>query len=295
MPKIFISGLTNIESSLKVDSFPIEYNPIEYPFFGISTSVSGVGYNITKALTVLKEDIDLFSIVGSDINGASIMESLARERINTNHLQIIKNGKSAESIVLVDKDGKRKIYCDLKDLQEINIIPNINPLDYDLAILTNINFSRPLLKVFKNNNVPIASDVHVLSNLDDEYNRDFLNNSSILFLSNEGCLGKEESFIKEIYNHFHNDIIVIGCGEKGAIAYVGKEDRYYHQKAVAPLGINNTVGAGDALFSSFIHYYLNTGNIEKSLQFATIFAGLKISSSGGGNGFYPEEEVNKYL
>lgn len=45
-----ISGLINIETTLRVDGFPLEYAPVRYPFFGVDTTVSGVGYNIARAL-----------------------------------------------------------------------------------------------------------------------------------------------------------------------------------------------------------------------------------------------------
>ena len=55
MTQILVSGLINIETTLKVDSFPLEYKPVRYPFFGIQSTVSGVGYNIAKALTMVGE------------------------------------------------------------------------------------------------------------------------------------------------------------------------------------------------------------------------------------------------
>ena len=297
MKKIFLSGLLNVESSLMVDSFPIEYCPIEYPFFGINSSVSGVGYNIAKALKVLGDDFDLYSIVGEDNRGEVVINQLNKDGIDSTYVVMDDKEATPESIVLVNKEGIRKIYCDLKNIQNVSPFskPKFDPKEYELAILTNINFNRPLLEYFKKSGVPIATDVHVLSNINDEYNKDFMNNADILFFSNEGCIGREVSFIKEIYNQYHNKIIVIGCGDKGAIAYIGGEDRIVHQEAVAPLGIKNTVGAGDALFTGFIHYYKKSQNIEKSLQFATIFAGIKISSSGGANGFVDEKTVLKYM
>ena len=114
-------------------------------------------------------------------------------------------------------------------------------------------------------------------------------------MSNEAVKGREASFIKDIYDRYNNQIIVIGCGEEGALAYIGKEDKYYYQKAVAPKGVVNTVGAGDALLSSFIHHYLKHKDINEALRFAVTFAGIKISTSGGSNGFPAESEVNKYI
>jgi len=208
--------------------------------------------------------------------------------------------ESAESIVLVDKTGQRKIYCDLKNIQELQPFSTqkaviSKPKEFDLAILTNINFSRPFLSLFKENGVKIASDVHVLSNIEDDYNRGFLEDADILFLSNEACKGREGDFIKEISSRYKNELIVIGCGEEGALAYLGREDRYIYEKAIAPKGVVNTVGAGDALFSAFLHYYLKVGKVEEALRFAVTFAGLKIASSGGAMGFPSEEETLSYI
>ena len=53
MGRILVAGLINIETTVRVDGFPIEYTPVRYPFFGVNATVSGVGYNVAKALTVL--------------------------------------------------------------------------------------------------------------------------------------------------------------------------------------------------------------------------------------------------
>ena len=53
MPPIFVSGLINIETTLRIKAFPLEYNPVNFPFFGIQSAVAGVGYNVSKALTAL--------------------------------------------------------------------------------------------------------------------------------------------------------------------------------------------------------------------------------------------------
>ena len=59
MARILISGLVNVETTLQVRQFPIEYYPIDYPFFGINTDVSGVGLNIASALLALGEPVPL--------------------------------------------------------------------------------------------------------------------------------------------------------------------------------------------------------------------------------------------
>ena len=295
--KILVSGLLNIETSLEIDSFPINYSPIEYPFFGVNSVTSGVGYNIAKALKTLGDDFDLLSIIGNGLNGDMIISQMKKEGIDTSHIFVDKNGETAQSVVLVDKSGRRKIYCDLKDLQDKVPFTQsyIDITNYSLLILTNINFNRELVKHAHTHDIEVATDVHVLSDLNDSYNIDFMANADILFLSNESILGREEEFIKTIHERYHNKIIVCGLGEKGALMHISDEDRFFHEPAVAPFGVKSTLGAGDALFSSFLHFYLKGYSYEKCLRFAVIFAGIKISSIGGSNGFADEETIlNEY-
>ena len=294
MSKIFISGLLNVETSLKVNNFPVEYNPIEYPFFGVSLMVSGVGYNIAKALKTLDDDIFLFSVIGNDTCGDLIKNTLKGDNIDISNIRC-DISETPMSVNLFDHTGRRKIYCDLKDIQDYKAydVDSVasDPKSFNLAVLTNINFSRDFIRVFKENNVLIASDVHVLSSVDDEYNKDFLENADILFLSNEAIYDHEAEFMKEIYQRYNNKIIVCGCGDKGALMYIGIEDKYYYEPAVAPKGVNSTLGAGDALFSSFIHFYNKGERVDKCLKLAVLFAGLKISSQGGSSGFVSEKEL----
>ena len=294
---ILVSGLINIETSLKVDSFPIDYNSIEYPFFDIESVVSGVGYNVAKALNTLGSNVDLLTEIGDDLNGEIIKKKVNDDRIDTKHILEHKDSKTAESVVLVDKDGKRKIYCDLKDIQDRKPLDEsvVNLNDYSLVALANINFNRTIIKAAHNKGIIVATDVHVLSDINDSYNKDFMENADILFLSNEAIIDRETDFIKEIYNRYHNKIIVCGCGEKGALMYKGEEDKFYFEQAVAPKGISSTVGAGDALFSSFIHFYNKGEKLENCLRFAVFFAGIKISQPGGSNGFVDEKELLEFV
>ena len=291
MKKILVSGLLNIETSLMVDRFPVEYNPIEYPFFGVDSCVSGVGFNIAKALKTLGSEVDLLSEIGDDLAGEIILTQLKKDDIDSEHLLVNKNSKTPQSVVLVDKEGKRKIYCDLKDLQDREPISDFDLSKYSLLALTNINFNRTLLKKAHEQGVMISTDVHVLSDIHDSYNSDFMKYSDILFLSNEAIMDREEEFIKELYRTYHNKIIVCGCGDRGALLYIGEEDKFYYENAIAPKGIKSTVGAGDALFSSFIHFYNKGFPIDICLKKAVLFAGIKISESGGSNGFVSELEL----
>ena len=53
----------------------------------------------------------------------------------------------------------------------------------------------------------------------------------------------------------------------------------------------NTVGAGDSLFSAFIHYYAKGLSPIECLKRAEIFAAYKIGFDGASVGFADEETV----
>ncbi len=64
MAHILVSGLINLETTLRIERFPLDYFPVTYPFFGVRSTVSGVGYNIARALTALGDTTALVSLTG---------------------------------------------------------------------------------------------------------------------------------------------------------------------------------------------------------------------------------------
>lgn len=290
MNNVFVSGLVNIETTVKVRDFPIEYYPVDYPFFGVNSAVSGVGYNIAKALTTLGDKVSLAAMIGKDFEGEKILTELSKAGVNTKAVSK-KLKATPASVVLYDNSGKRQIYCDLKDIQDACYSFTQEFMDSDIVVACNINFNRDLLKKAKEQGKIIATDVHILSDINDEYNRDFLEKADIVFLSDEGINSDYKNFLKSIYNTYHNKIIVLGMGCKGAMMLI--ENTVYELSAVKIENVVNTIGAGDSLFSGFIHYYAKGCEPLESLRKAEIFASEKIKANGGARGFVSESVVDK--
>jgi len=291
---ILVSGHIGIEITAKVDRFPIEYTPIEYEFYGINTTVASVGYNIVKAIKTLGGDPIFFSVTGNDIYMDIIKNEIENIGISTEYVLPIAE-KTAQSVILYN-ENKRKIICDLKNVQEIKYpIEKIDGIinTIDIAILCNINYSRELLKKVKSYGKTIATDVHVLDDINDKYSKDFMAYSDILFLSNENILGREEEFLKKLLKTYNNKIIVIGLGENGVLMYIREDNKIKQYPAVKTRDIVNTIGAGDALFSSFIYFYNKTKDPYYAIEKAIIFASYKIGENGAAHGFLSEEELLK--
>lgn len=293
--KILVAGLTNIETTLRIEGFPIAYNPVNYPCFGVASTVSGVGINLAKALTTLGDQVDLLSLTGQDMQYESVKKALEESGINTSHvLPLIK--ETPQSVILYDPQGKRQIYTDLKDIQEAIYPENIaleSLKSCDIAALCNINFSRPLLKKARELGKLVATDVHVLKDIHDAYNADYMRYANILFMSHEGIDEDYEGFAKRVIDEYDNDILVIGLGSEGALLYVKKDGFMGRFKAVRTRPVVNTIGAGDSLFSCFLHYYAKTSDPYLAIKHAIVFASWKIGEKGAAQGFLSEAELEK--
>ena len=292
---ILVSGLLNTETTTAVRGFPIQYYPIDYTFFGVNTAVSGVAFNLAKALVTLGDTVRLTSMTGCDFAASYIRDSLQNLGIGAEYVQP-KLQQTPSSVVLYDPDGKRQIYCDLKDIQETAYEFTPSVLEgIDLVAACNINFNRPLLHMAKQARKMIATDVHVLSNVYDEYNREFMEHADILFLSDEAVGDRYREFIRQLASVYPCQIIVMGRGAKGAAMYLRETGQILEMPAASVGPVVNTVGAGDALFSSFLHFYAKGLAPADALGRAQVFAAHKITVSGASNGFVTEQTIEEWM
>jgi acarbose 7IV-phosphotransferase len=298
MKKILVAGLINIETTLKVEGFPIPYFPVTYPFFGVKTTVSGVGYNLAKAFGRLGDQVNFCTLIGpkEEPNAHITHMALEQDQIPTTFIRHTLK-ETPQSVILYDAQGKREIYTDLKDIQE-NTYPaadfKIAMQEVDMLTLCNINFAREHLATAKSTGKPIATDVHVLSNPHDEYNADYMRAANILFLSDEHLPDTPENFLRTLYDIYHNEIIILGMGKKGSLLYEGRNNYMAHVPAVDTRPIVNTIGAGDALFTSFCHCWLQSDNPLLALRKATVFASYKIGEATAAEGFLDDAGLEEW-
>ncbi|MBX3081404.1 MAG: carbohydrate kinase family protein [Anaerolineae bacterium] len=296
MSNVLVSGLINIETTLKMDSFPIHYQPVRYPFFGVNSTVSGVGLNISKALTTLGDDVHFQSIIGRDLSGSLVTETLTALGLPTTWI-VRGVDATAQSIILYDPTGARMINVDLKDIQDTAYPPDLYAsaiAGCEAAVLCNINFSRPFLSQARAAGVLVATDVHAISDLDDPYNCDFMAHADILFMSDAQLPATPEEWARAVQGAFNTPLLVIGLGEHGALLSVRADDHLSRYPAIKTRAVVNTIGAGDALFSSFLHFYLKTKNPYTALHKAMIFASYKIGTTGAAEGFLTESELDSW-
>jgi ribokinase len=287
MSPIFVAGLINLETTVQIDGFPIDYSPVRYPFFGVRSTVSGVGYNVAKALSTLGDDLRLVAQIGRDQIGGLVARTLELEGLPS-ELVLATLEETPQSAILFDRYGRRQANVDLKDIQE-----HVYPLDRaeqalaecDLAVLCNIKFARPLLALARRRGVTIATDIHTISDLDDGYNREFMAAADILFMSHERLPCSPEQWAAQLLDRYPARIVVIGLGAGGSLL-AAREDGFIGRfAAVQTRSIVSTIGAGDALFSAFVHFYRATQSPYAAIQRAITFASYKIGTAGAAQGF----------
>lgn len=293
MTRILVSGLINIEVTTRIESFPIVYTPVRYPFFGVNAEVSGVGYNIARALTVLGDEVRLLSLIGRDPLGMLVRAALERDGISGKNV-LDQVAETAQSVILYDGEGRRMINVDLKDLQETPY-PQARYTEAasgaDLLVLCNINFSRPFLDQAHRSGKRVATDVHAITELEDPFNQDFMRVADILFMSREWLPVTPEEWARQVWNRYDPEVLVIGMGKEGALLAVKSLGLIERVPAVTTRRVVNTIGAGDALFASFLHYYARTGDAYLSLRKAMVFTSYKIGSISAAEGFLDESAL----
>jgi ribokinase len=285
-PPILVCGLLNIETTVRVDGFPIPYFPVRYPFFGVRSTVSGVGVNISAALTTLGHRVRFLSLIGDDGAGRLARETLRGRGVDDRYV-LAHVAETAQSAIFYDGEGRRQIHVDLKDIQEQVYPPKLfgkAAAGCRLAVLCNINFSRPLLALARQRGMAIATDVHAVADLDDPYNADFLAAADILFMSHERLPAPPDEWAAAVQARYGNPIVVIGLGADGALLTV-KDEAPQHVPAVFTRPVVNTIGAGDALFSAFLYVYMQTNDPHLALRKAVVFASYKIGAAGAAEGF----------
>ncbi|MFC4584833.1 carbohydrate kinase family protein [Sphaerisporangium corydalis] len=182
-------------------------------------------------------------------------------------------------VALVAPDGSR---LGLPHLEPVNGVTYPSDVmdsmarDADLLVLTNAKFVRPLVGPMARLGVPIAVDVHLIADLDDEYNRPWLQAAEIIFCSHEILPCRPELWVQRIFDRYPRcRLTCVGLGSRGALLGI-RDGRLLWAKAVAPRGVVNTSGAGDALFATFLHVWAHTRDAASALRAAVLHAGWKI-------------------
>jgi sugar/nucleoside kinase (ribokinase family) len=87
-------------------------------------------------------------------------------------------------------------------------------------------------------------------------------------------------------------IVVMKCGEKGALARKGSESFQSFPAAVTSV---DTIGAGDSFDAGFLHQFIRGAKIEECLRYGNLAGALSTTCSGGTEAFRDAAHRKSFL
>lgn len=296
MSKFLVAGILERETIVNVEKVPIEYAPVTTTLRSINTGVGGDSYNEAIALKWLGDHVDFFAMIGQEDKPSLINANSNGIELETKYV-LRKLEATPATVIFYDRERNQQYFEDVRNIRDIqydiDIFKSKLPAA-DVVVLANANFCRPLLAEAKDAGKKIAVNIRRFSYEKEQYNEYFLKNADILYMSDDVLKEDPYDFTKYIVEKYSPEIVILGLGKDGVLLYNSKDNTYARHKSVKTNEIVNTVGAGNALFSCFLHYYNKTGDPVFSIKNAILFASYKIGFTGSSNGFMTEKQIEDW-
>jgi sugar/nucleoside kinase (ribokinase family) len=294
MASIVVVGVASLSMSAGLtEEFPLSHTPVAEPDW-MRAGVTGSGAHIAKVLNALGDDVRLCTLAGTDPAGLAVRADLQANGLSDEG--IVDAGATWLGVVLVAPDGEGMRLPYLATMGAVGYpAETFHRLaaGADLAVLTNARFCRPLVAHAGRLPVPVAVDVHLISDVDDPRNRPWLEVADILFCSHERLPCRPEQWVARVFARYPGcQVVGIGMGADGAMLGL-RDGTLVRSGAITPRGVVSTAGAGDALFASFLHCWLATGSPADALQAAVLHAGWKIGDPMPGTTSLTEGELRR--
>ncbi|WMC91855.1 carbohydrate kinase family protein [Kineothrix sp. MB12-C1] len=293
MSKFLVAGIVQKETIVKVDKIPIEYSGVTNKPNTIFINTGGDAYNESLALKWLGNSVDLMSMIGISDSMELINPKDSEVKLETDYI-LPRLYHTPTAVVFYDDNRNQQVFEDIKDLRDIEYDLHLfkeRAARAEMLILSNANFCRPLIEIGKELRKPIAVNIREYNENKIHYNEDYLKAADILYVSDDHLIEEPYEFVKSLAAKYRPEIIILGQGAEGLILYDKNKNIIAHYNTVRTHGVVNTVGAGNALFSCFLHFYNKTKDSVFAVKNALLFASYKIGFMGTSNGFMTEEQI----
>lgn len=295
--KVLCIGHIAFDITFEMNSFPSENTRNEI----LNVVENGGGSTANCACLLSKWGIESYicGVVGYDSNSEKIKKEFNNFKVNLDFLETdYEKGTSTSYIILNNANATRTI------LSKPSNLPPIKKSDYnkftiDLIMLDGYEYNATI-KTLKTctNSISILDAGRVNKEV-----LDLCSKVNFIICSKE--FAEEVSGVKIDYNNnstvaslyqnlkkrFMKQEIIVTLENHGALYALDG-----HIKLIPALQVDakDTTGAGDIFHGAFAYQYLKTRNIEQSVKFANIAAGLSVRNVGSKNSYPELEEVNKY-
>lgn len=297
MSKFMVAGFVQFETIVKVDVLPLPYKQFESIPEMIDTDIGGAGFNKAMALRWLGNEVDFMSMVARNLSKRQIEAYLKRNEVDLSTDYVLPMLDGMPTSVILYCNGKKQTFEDVKDIRHVEYDYDLlesRIQDKDMVVMSNCNFCRPIIGLAKKYNKPIALNVRSMRAEKIAPKEDFMAAADILYISDDDIECNPYDIVNECREKYDPKILIMGLGNNGAILYTKEDNSVLDYRPVKTNEIVNTVGAGNALFSAFIHYYVKTKDAKEAIKNALLFASYKIGFVGTSNGFMTEEQIEQW-
>ena len=297
MSKFMVAGFVQFETIVKVDERPLPYKQFESIPETINTDIGGAGFNQAMALRWLGNEVDFMSMVARNLSKRQIDAYLKRNEVDLSTDYVLPMLDGMPTSVILYCNGEKQTFEDVKDIRHVEYdfeLLESHIQDKDMVVMSNCNFCRPIIGLAQKYNKPIALNVRSMRADKIAPKEDFMKAADILYISDDDIERDPYDIVNDCREKYDPKILIMGLGNKGVILYTKEDNSVLEYKPVKTNEIVNTVGAGNALFSAFIHYYAKTKNAKESIKNALLFASYKIGFVGTSNGFMTEQQIEQW-
>ena len=295
--KVLCIGHIAYDVTFEMNNFPSENTRNEV----LNVVENGGGSTANCACLLSKWGIEsyIWGVVGYDSNSEKIKKEFNNFKVNTDFLETDYEGTTSTSYIILNKSNASRTI-----LSQKSELPSIKKNDYNSLAIDLIMFDgyeyATALKTLRTctNSISILDAGRV--------NKEVLDlGSKVNFLICSKEFAEEVSGTKIDYNNtstiaslyqnlkkrFPKQEIIVTLENKGALYSLNNQIKLIPALQVEA---KDTTGAGDIFHGAFAYQYLKTKNIEQSVKFANIAAGLSVRNVGSKNSYPELEEVNKY-
>lgn len=297
MSKFMVAGFVQAETIVDVAELPLPYKEFESIPEIINTGIGGAGFNEAMALRWLGDEVDFMSMVSKHMSREQIKAHLEKNEVDLCMDYILPKLDGMPAAVVLYTKEKKQTYEDVKDIRTVEYDIDLferQIQDKDMVLISNCNFCRPILQLAKKYNKPLALNVRSMRAEKIANKEDFLAAADILYISDDDIESDPYECINECKEKYNPEIIIMGIGNKGVILYTRDDNSVIEYKPVKTYDVVNTIGAGNAMFSSFLHYYVKTKDAKDAIKNALLFVSYKINFVGTSNGFMTEEQIAQW-
>ena len=256
--------------------------------------VGGSVANFNYYLNKLGVSAALVASIGNDGFGKKIVETLKTRNINVDYINILNEHNT--SFIAVSKTPETPDFIAYRDADRIienvdeRLIENAKLVHSTAFSLSQLPASKTILDTFEK-----AHKLNKLISVDWNYapsiwkNKAYANEifqtiqkyNLLLKLSIDDIsryLDKHvtEHQAKEFLNDVSASCVCLTCGSKGV--YFKSEEKEWNFLPAKKIEIKNATGAGDSFWAGFIASYLQTNNIDVSINNGIEIASLKLQN-----------------